>query len=74
MGEQYESKLTQPQTPEPADPNADVDTLSLEALRDLQRSLERQLIDAERTEPSWAIELAERLKRVEERLQKHTPQ
>ncbi len=69
MGEQFELNLhPTDRQPTESDPNADVDTMSQPELLTLQASLERQIQQAKRTEPSDVAELLPRLERVEDRL------
>ena len=69
MGEQFELNLhPTDRQPTESDPNADVDTMSQPELLKLQASLESQIQQAKRTEPSAVAELLPRLERVEARL------
>lgn len=70
MGEQFELKLNPiEKRPAESDPNADVDAMTnKQELKDLKESLDRQILEAKRTDPGWATELEERLDRVNARL------
>ncbi len=70
MGEQYKLNLNPVEKqPTESDPNADVDVMTDEQqLTDLKESLVRQILEAKRTDTSWATELEERLDRVNARL------